>query len=466
MSAWKANLLILWEGDASLLGTFPDLVHYAHRRGVRIVVGIGIFSYGTETLAPAHLKRTPNTHRVPPGQLWSSDRALCPSDPQNRKWMIQYVLDYIRRYRPDGIYLQTGEVDYRPCQCEHCQDIAPGDMFVNTIGPVISAVRKEFGNEFWIISGQLHRKEYYAAFAAIDPAVTFLWESSCFPVANGWANDPASRPHEGRQVLAIRPGNSGLLVRFFMAGMGLAWLDRRKWAINELRKWAKVLIEETGIIFCGLFQTQLVARTQYQLPALFSEIAWNPNRSETDFAALHQQIMRQTLPDPPRSELLSNPTCQEHAFTDAIELTKHLHGLDRKDIIEQFHGIRGESIGDICSSDMMGDVLMDDSLPAIYTFSVARSPRHAVLTLHACLDDVELEHNYELAVFLNGTDIGRFKIDDLPRGKTQAKHGFMNLQDRSIAVPVQPAGIWQIQLKLHAPDGWLFYDRLSLTLNY
>ena len=463
MSRWKANVLLLWEGDHSLLSAEPELIDYAHSRGVRIVVGIGLYSYYTEVAAPAHLKRTPHRHRIPDGQLWATDRGLCPSDPENRAWMIEYTLDYIRRYRPDGVIFQTGEVDYRPCECESCRAVPMDELFLNTVQPLVEAVRREFGESFWIISNQLHRPQYYETLSRLDPSVTFLWESSCFPVADGWANDPASRPEEGRTVLRVRPKNSGYLIRFYMAGMGQAWLDRRRWAVDELRKWGRVLVEEKGTLFAGLFQTQLPARGEYELPALFCETAWNPLRDDDAWAAVQSRIRQLTVSDPVHTGLLSDPPQVEERGGATVRLVKKLRGLDRPDTVEQFHGIRGEVVGDVPTSRMMGDVLMPDSDPAIYTFQVGRPVGCAELTVRGCLDDVGLQEHYEIEIRVNDDSVGRF-VPTWPRGEHRGADGFVNAADWSVELPVQPPGEWRLQLILHAPDGWVFYDRVVLSL--
>jgi len=466
MSRWKANVLIVWEGHGFLMGNFPDITEYAHRRGVKVVIGIGFYSYYSEVIAPPGLKRTPNAGTIPPGQLWASDRCLCPTDPDNQRWMARYVVDYLKRYEPDGLYFQTGEVDFRTCQCPRCKDIPIGELFVHTTEPILRAVREEFGNDFWIISGQLHRKHYYQAFPKMDERITFLWESSCFPVADGWGNDPTSRPDDGRAVLAMRPGNSGLLFRFYMAGMGQAWLDRRRWAVGQLRRWARVAFENQANILCGLFQTQLPARGEYRLPAIFSEIAWDPSRSDEHFDATAKRIAELTIADPARVHLLSDPPQQVKTSYNQVMLIKHLEGLHRPDPVEQFHGLRGEVVGDVLVSEMMGDVLMEDSDPAIYTFMVDHRPRSARLTIRGCLDDLQFQRQYTLQISLNDHEVGQFPLDNWPRGQCRDGMGFVNAMPWTVALPPEDAGLWKIRLKLHAADGWIFYDRLTLTLNY
>ena len=466
MSRWKANLLIVWQSDNVLFSNYPDLIDYAHRRGVRIVDGVGLYSYDTEMFAPLHLKRTPNTIDIVPGQLWCSDRGLCPSDAENQKWMIDYTINRLKRYKPDGLYVQTGEVDFSPCSCDQCTKIPPEQLFVDTVGPVFEAVRREFGRDFWIISGQLNRRRYYNTFNQIDPDVTFLWESSCFPVAEGWANDPASRPEEAEPMLAVRPGNSGFEVRFYMAGMGQAWLDRRKWAVNELRKWGRAAVDGKANILAGLFQTQLPGRAQYRLPSLYSEWAWNPVRSDVQFGALMERLEELTLADPVRTALLSDPPQHAESTFGHISLVKLLNGLYQPEIYKQFHGIRGDEVGDVLHSEMMGDVLMHDSDPAIYNFAVESQPNRATLNIHGCLDDVGIKSDYELELIINDKPVGKHSLNDWPRGQAEGARGFVNTKKWSIDIPPGSADIWKLQLVLNAPDGWIFYDRLQLNLYY
>ena len=465
MSRWKANVLQLWEGDHSLLGREPELIDYAHKRGVKIVVGMGFYSYATEVIAPPHLKRTKNRFKIHKGQLWATDRGLCPTDQKNQEWMINYTLNYIRKYRPDGLLFQTGEVDYDSCGCKNCKKFADEELFIKTVAPIIKAVRKEFGNNFWIISNQLNRPDYFKTFSLMDKNVTFMWEGSCFPVAGGVGNSPVSRIEEARHAVRLRPGNSGYLIRFYMGGMSQTWLDRRNWAIKELCEYGKALVEEDGNLFVGLFQTQLPARDEYFLPSFFSELAWNPTRPKEAIANIKTRVSQLTNHDLVRVGLLSDPPAIIENIDNGIVQTKNLQGLNRHDTIEQFHGIRGVLEGDLLQSKMMGDVLMEDSNTAEYNFQVTGKPKKAVLMVNGCLDDIEIEKKYELEISLNRNSLGKFELD-WPIGINSGIEGFKNLKVFSVDLPMIDSQLWSIRLKLNAPNGWIFYDKVSLRLTY
>ena len=466
MSRWKGNLLLLWDNDRSVLSREPELIEYAHRRGVKVVLGVGFYSYYSEVEAPPHLKRTPANLDIPRWQVWSTDRSLCPSHPANQEWMIAHTLEVLRRIRPDGLLFQTGEVDYRPCECEACAEIPIDELFVRTTQPILDAVRGEFGDDFWIISNQFNRPAYHERFREMDERITFLWERSCFPGSEGWANDPRSDPEEGRPVLRVRPGNSGYLVRLYMAGMGQAWLDRRRWAIGEWRKWCRVAVEEGASLLCSLYHTQYGAMREMFLPSLFFEMVWNGERSDEEFAAMLESVRHCTTPDPAYVHLLSDPPAEVRTHEDgSTTLAKNLRGLDRPDVIEQFRGIRGVSEADILQSEMMGDVLNPESDPARYTFHLDQDCPTAQLTIRGCLDDVGLEKDYVLEILLNGNSIGSHR-PDWPVGQSSGRAGFTNAADWTIDLPALPAGLNQFELRLHAPDGWVFYDRMILRLQY
>jgi hypothetical protein len=83
------------------------LVDDAHRRGIRVYSGLGVYSWGFEDIIKAH----PELSRGNP-------RALCASEPASWEWMRK-VIDFVfTRFPIDGVSMQSA--DQGRCACHQC----------------------------------------------------------------------------------------------------------------------------------------------------------------------------------------------------------------------------------------------------------------------------------------------------------------------------------------------------------
>ncbi len=105
---------------------YPELIDYAHKKGIRAVLGFTPYAYdGVASFAAAHLDfagrnadgsvhKTRGIHDV---GMW-----LCPNYPESREFMLNYVREMFFEFHPnaDGLFIESS--DYGHCQCPYCVD--------------------------------------------------------------------------------------------------------------------------------------------------------------------------------------------------------------------------------------------------------------------------------------------------------------------------------------------------------
>ncbi|MDH7601977.1 MAG: hypothetical protein QHI38_07490 [Armatimonadota bacterium] len=105
---------------------YPSIIDYAHEKGLRVVLGFTPYAYdGVASFAATHpelagrnadgsIHRTRGIHDV---GMW-----LCPSHPESRQFMLDYVREMYFEFHPnaDGLFIESS--DYGHCQCSHCSE--------------------------------------------------------------------------------------------------------------------------------------------------------------------------------------------------------------------------------------------------------------------------------------------------------------------------------------------------------
>lgn len=85
-----------------------ELLDAAHKRGIKILSGLGVYSWGFEEIIEIY----PRLNR-------GNSRAMCPSVPESEKWM-QRVVDFVlSEFDLDGVQMQSA--DQGRCKCKDCQ---------------------------------------------------------------------------------------------------------------------------------------------------------------------------------------------------------------------------------------------------------------------------------------------------------------------------------------------------------
>lgn len=82
------------------------LFEQAHQHGIKVLSGLGVYSWGFEAIIRAH----PHLSRGNP-------RTLCPSNPESWDWQRR-VIDYVLSFDLDGVTMQSA--DQGRCPCEEC----------------------------------------------------------------------------------------------------------------------------------------------------------------------------------------------------------------------------------------------------------------------------------------------------------------------------------------------------------
>ncbi|MEZ5399466.1 MAG: hypothetical protein R2729_07335 [Bryobacteraceae bacterium] len=113
LCVWGLYVSRAWPLDLSSAVTparaarVEKLIDEAHRQGVRVISGLGVYSWGFEEILKAH-----------PGLMKGNARAMCGSEDASWEWMRK-VIDFVfRRFPIDGVSMQSA--DQGRCSCERC----------------------------------------------------------------------------------------------------------------------------------------------------------------------------------------------------------------------------------------------------------------------------------------------------------------------------------------------------------
>jgi len=94
--------------DAQRRKQVQELLDAAHERGIQILSGLGVYSWGFEEI----IEKFPEVSKDNP-------RAMCASEPEAEKWMQQVVDFVLSDLDLDGVQMQSA--DQGRCKCRECQ---------------------------------------------------------------------------------------------------------------------------------------------------------------------------------------------------------------------------------------------------------------------------------------------------------------------------------------------------------
>ena len=90
------------------------LIDAAHRQGIRVYSGLGVYSWGFDDIIRAHPKLSRG-----------NANAMCASEAESWLWM-QKVLDFVfQRFEIDGVSLQSA--DQGRCRCDQCKTFSDAE---------------------------------------------------------------------------------------------------------------------------------------------------------------------------------------------------------------------------------------------------------------------------------------------------------------------------------------------------
>ena len=303
MSKSKMNALIAWwclndvflPDRGGMIPDYDDYIGFAHSRGVKVILGLGAFSYGTVRAAPEELRRVPNPHA---GRGWASPNLLCYSDPMNVRWMKKYARQVARQYKVDGFYLQTGNIDYPLCTCSLCKQFTPEQHYYRATNLVIDALLEERSDLEISVGIDTNVNPPDMALRQIREKATIIWEcGGVFPTPDG---DLA----RGEQYIAIRPENFGLLFRpvEYCLGGGSdgfeLWNLRPVDTARRTLQWMRLGHSRGVRHVTGCTLNSHIGAFFNFLPALFGEMMWDPTMSEAEMDRRALALKRFASGDP------------------------------------------------------------------------------------------------------------------------------------------------------------------------
>lgn len=111
-----------WKGDGARC---REVVEYAHKRGVKVIHGLGLNGY---EIGAHLLKEHPELAATIPQRLAETKKAaatrrcvFCPSHPK-AKQLLRELLIKTAETGIDGFNFETADVDYLTCHCEKCEE--------------------------------------------------------------------------------------------------------------------------------------------------------------------------------------------------------------------------------------------------------------------------------------------------------------------------------------------------------
>ncbi|MCW5983100.1 MAG: hypothetical protein KIT09_33735 [Bryobacteraceae bacterium] len=107
------------------------LIDAAHRRGIRVYSGLGVYSWGFDDIIQAH----PELSRGNP-------HAMCASAPESWTWMRRVVDFVFKRFPIDGASMQSA--DQGRCSCSECRRYPDADYHVLLNTRVAQYIREQW----------------------------------------------------------------------------------------------------------------------------------------------------------------------------------------------------------------------------------------------------------------------------------------------------------------------------------
>lgn len=135
---WPANLSAAVSPERGKL--VSDLIDSAHRQGLRVVSGLGVFSWGFEELI-----------RINPSLSRTNPKAMCASNPEAWKWM-EKITDFVfTRFPIDGVSMQSA--DLGRCNCKDCSRYSDAEYHSRINIREADYIRTRWPNKIVAVSG-------------------------------------------------------------------------------------------------------------------------------------------------------------------------------------------------------------------------------------------------------------------------------------------------------------------------
>jgi len=104
--AWPVRIKSSVDRERSRM--MERLIDQAHKHGIRVYSGLGVYSWGFEEIIEAH----PELSR-------GSKQVMCTSNPKSWEWMRRVIDLVFERFPIDGVSMQSA--DQGRCRCRQCR---------------------------------------------------------------------------------------------------------------------------------------------------------------------------------------------------------------------------------------------------------------------------------------------------------------------------------------------------------
>ena len=110
----------------------------AHRRGLKVLSGLGLYSWGFDAIIEAfpELSRT-------------NARALCPSVPASQEWMRRVIDFILGEFDVDGLNMQSA--DQGRCECDACRRVPSGEYHARLNREIAQYIRARWHGKILVM---------------------------------------------------------------------------------------------------------------------------------------------------------------------------------------------------------------------------------------------------------------------------------------------------------------------------
>lgn len=132
----------------------------AHRRNIRVICGMGIYSWGFDEIIKAHPEVTT------PNQQYPNEHVMCASKEASWEWQKK-IVDFMMQWDIDGFHLEAA--DLGRCTCADCMATWPRnpDYFCNITARTAKYIREKMPSAYIMLT-TISWADWNTGFAEVD----------------------------------------------------------------------------------------------------------------------------------------------------------------------------------------------------------------------------------------------------------------------------------------------------------
>lgn len=158
------------------------LMEEVRRRGLQMIMGLGLYSWGFEEIIAAH-----------PELDGGAPDKMCGSQPESWEWMKRVVDFIFEQYQPDGVSMQSS--DQGRCPCDTCQEMGSLEYHAMINEKVSFYIRTRWPDKF------IHISTWGMDLSNPDEARHVLKMTSYADALNDVINSAARHGRQNRKML-------------------------------------------------------------------------------------------------------------------------------------------------------------------------------------------------------------------------------------------------------------------------